>query len=276
MQTRKDLYQAHRLMQQRLGMALLQAEPDVPESPTRRHNVAMFCGILVGVLIMAGFGIWGLLSPGQATNLEDPGQILVEKETGATYVYSQEQRRLLPVANYVSALLLLDTTDFQVKSVSAASLAKYARGPLVGIAGAPDSLPAREKLIKSPWSVCVTEAADSTGTPVPYVTLVGGNQVGGTPVGGGALVVTDGRQQWVIWNDQRMKTGDTGVRALNARPRRVPATWVNAIPTGPDFAAPAIPDLGRKMRGPDGGSAAVGRVYTVKGWAAPRTAGTCC
>lgn len=38
MQTRKDLYQAHRLMMQRLGMALLQAEPDVPESPMRRHT----------------------------------------------------------------------------------------------------------------------------------------------------------------------------------------------------------------------------------------------
>ncbi|MEV4110553.1 type VII secretion protein EccB [Nonomuraea sp. NPDC049695] len=265
MQTRKDLYQAHRLMQQRLGMALLQAEPDVPETPMRRHNVAMFCGVLVGVLIVAAFGIWGLVKPGGATNLEDPGQLLVEEETGAKYVYSQEQRRLLPVANYVSALLLLDASNFKVRSVSAASLAKLPRGPLVGIAGAPDSLPDREKLVKGPWSACVTEAPDATGTRVPYVTLVGGSDVGGTPVGGGALVVTDGQQPWVVWNDIRMKANDSGVRALNTRPRKVPPTWINAIPAGPDFMAPKIPNLGKKVRGPNGGTTAIGRVYTVKG-----------
>ncbi|NBE99236.1 type VII secretion protein EccB [Nonomuraea sp. KC401] len=265
MQTQKDLYQAHRLMQQRLGLALLQAEPDVPETPMRRHNVATFCGIIVGVLIMAAFGIWGLLSPGNATKLEEPGRLLVEEETGAKYVYSQEQQRLLPVANYVSALLLLDTSNFEVRSVSAASLAKYPRGPLVGIAGAPDSLPEKDKLVKGPWSVCVTEAPDASGTPVPYVTLVGGTKVGGTPVGAGALVVTDGNQSWVIWNDTRMKVNDSGVRALNARPKKVPPTWVNAIPPGPDFLPPKVSDLGRKVRGPSGGRAAIGQVYTVQG-----------
>ncbi|MEV1002070.1 type VII secretion protein EccB [Nonomuraea sp. NPDC050202] len=265
MQTRKDLYQAHKLMQQRLGMALLQAEPDVPESPMRRHNVAMFCGIIVALLVTAAFGIWGLLKPGAATNLEAAGQLLVEEETGAKYVYSQEQKRMLPVANYVSALLLLDSTNFEVRNVTAASLAKYPRGPLVGIAGAPDSLPPREKLVKGPWSVCVTEAPDATGTAVPYVTLVGGSAVGGTPIGTGAMVVTNGQENWVIWNDQRMKTGDAGVRVLDARPKRVPSAWINAVPTGPDFKAPGIPGLGKKTRGPDGRTAAIGRVYTVKG-----------
>ncbi|MGP3932343.1 type VII secretion protein EccB [Nonomuraea sp. KM88] len=265
MQTQKDLYQAHRLMQQRLGLALLQAEPDVPETPMRRHNVATFCGIIVAVLIMAAFGIWGLLSPGNATKLDEPGRLLVEEETGAKYVYSQEQQRLLPVANYVSALLLLDTSNFEVRSVSAASLAKYPRGPLVGIAGAPDSLPEKDKLVKGPWSVCVTEAPDASGTPVPYVTLVGGTNVGGAHVGAGALVVTDGKQSWVIWNDTRMKVNDSGVRALNARPKKVPPTWINAIPPGPDFLPPKIANLGRKVRGPSGGRAAIGQVYTVQG-----------
>ncbi|SEM05125.1 type VII secretion protein EccB [Nonomuraea pusilla] len=265
MQTRKDLYQAHRLMQQRLGMALLQAEPDVPESPMRRHNVAMFSGILIGVLITAAFGVWGLVRPGGATKLADPGQVLVEEETGATYVYSQEQGRLLPVANYVSARLLLDASDVKVRNVSAASLAELPRGPLVGIAGAPDSLPARERLVKGPWSVCVTEAPGPAGTPVPYVTLVAGSDVGGTPLGGQALVVADDQQSWVVWNDRRMRAGTTALRAMNARPRKVPSTWINAIPPGPDLAAPKIRGLGARTRGPDGRAAAVGQVFTVPG-----------
>ncbi|GIH45195.1 type VII secretion protein EccB [Microbispora rosea] len=266
MQTRKDLYQAYRLMQQRLGQALLQGEPDVAESPMRRHTIATFCGILLSVLLLAVFGIWGVIKPGGATKLTEPGQLLVEQDTGATYVYSQQERVLLPTANYVSARLLLDTADVTVRDVSAASLAELPRGPLVGIPGAPDSLPPKDKLVRGPWSVCVVDGPDATGAPRPYVTLVGGLDVGGRPLGGGAMVVDDGRQKWVVWGDRRMRASSSAVSALNAQPRKVPATWLNALPEGPDFSGPKVPNLGRKVRGPDGAvTAAVGQVFTVPG-----------
>lgn len=263
MQTRKDLYQAHRLMMQRLGMALLQAEPDVPESPMRRYTVATFCGVLIAVLVTAGFGIWGMLKPGNATKLTDPGQLLVEEESGAKYVYSQEQRKLLPVANYVSARLLLDTADVKVRNVSAASLAEFERGAYVGIQGAPDSLPAKDKLVKGPWSVCVGQTNDAAGALKTYVTLVGGMDVGGTPVGDGAMIVIDEQQQgWVIWGDQRMRVGPEGVSALGATaPRRVPAAWINAIPTGRDFRFPSIANRGKAVRGPHGRAARIGQIF---------------
>ncbi|GGO83035.1 type VII secretion protein EccB [Nonomuraea cavernae] len=267
MQTRKDLYQAHRLMMQRLGMALLQAEPDVPESPMRRHTVALFCGLLIAALITAGFGIWGLLKPGNATKLTDPGQLLVEEESGAKYVYSAQENKLLPVANYVSARLLLDASDVKVRNVSAASLAGFARGPYVGIPGAPDSLPVKEKLVKGPWSVCVGQKADASGATQTYVTLVGGIDVGGQPVGNGAMVVTDEQQQgWVIWADQKMKVGPEGINALGATVlRKVPAAWINAIPTGRDFRGPSIPNRGKVVRGPTGKAARVGQIFTTPG-----------
>ncbi|GGO18065.1 type VII secretion protein EccB [Microbispora rosea subsp. aerata] len=266
MQTRKDLYQAYRLMQQRLGQALLQGEPDVAESPMRRHNLATFCGVLLSVLLLAVFGIWGVVKPGGATKLTEPGQLLVEQDTGATYVYSQQERVLLPVANYVSARLLLDAADVTVRDVSAASLAELPRGPLVGIPGAPDSLPAKDKLVRGPWSVCVVDGPDPTGAPRPYVTLIGGVDVGGKPLGGGAMVVDDGRQMWVVWGDRRMRASASAVSALNAQPRKVPAAWLNAVPPGPDFSGPKVAHLGRKVRGPDGKvTAAVGQVFTVPG-----------
>ncbi|GAA2391780.1 type VII secretion protein EccB [Nonomuraea africana] len=264
MQTRKDLYQAHRLMQQRLGMALLQAEPDVPESPMRRQNIAMFCGILLAVLVMAVFGIWGLVKPGGATKLTEAGQLLVEEESGALYVYSQQERKLLPVSNYVSARLLLDAAEIKVRNVSAASLDDFARGPLVGIPGAPNSLPKRDKLVKAPWSVCVVEGDDPSVGRRAYTTLVGGTELGGTPVGEGAMVVNDGHQNWVIWADRRMKVSPAGVRTLGVQPRKVPPAWLNAIPPGRDFAAPPVPRRGQKVRGSDGKVAAVvGQVFTV-------------
>lgn len=263
MQTNKDLYQAHRLMQQRLGMALLQGEPDVPESPMRRQNVATFGGILVGILVLAVFGIWGLVSPGNATKLTEPGQLLVEEESGATYVYSAQQRRLLPVANYVSARLVLDAGEVRTRNVSAASLAEFARGPLIGIEGAPDSLPEREKLVKKPWSVCVHDGPDKLGESKSYTSLVAGTDVGGKPIGLDGMLVTDGRQNWMIWADRRMRVSANGVRALNAQPRKVPSAWLNALPAGHDFSGPKVVGLGKKMRAGGKVAATVGQVFTV-------------
>ncbi|GAA3615716.1 type VII secretion protein EccB [Nonomuraea rosea] len=262
MQTRKDLYQAHKLMTQRLGLALLQGEPDLPESPMRRYNVATFASILLVVLITAGFGIWGMLNPGGATKLKEAGQLLIEEETGASYVYNQGDGKLQPVANYVSARLLLDSQEIKVRSVSAESLSGLARGQKIGISGAPDSLPKPAKMIKSPWTVCVVEQADATGTARPYVTLLGGVDVGGTPVGGDALVVNDGQQSWVLWNNYRMLIKDVR-RLTDQAPRKVPLSWVNAIPAGPDFVALKIAQRGKRVTGPGGAPARVGQVFTL-------------
>ena len=78
MQTRKDLLQAHRLMTQRAAQALMLGEPDTPELPMRRLNVATFIGIMVAVLVTAGFGIVGLLNPSNANGLGEPGTIIIE------------------------------------------------------------------------------------------------------------------------------------------------------------------------------------------------------
>ncbi|MFE3447449.1 type VII secretion protein EccB [Nonomuraea sp. NPDC059194] len=267
MQTRKDLYQAHRLMMQRMSMALLQAEPDVPESPMRRQNVAMFCGLLIAVLVVAGFGIWGLIKPGNATNLTDAGQLLVEEDTGAVFVYSQEQSKLLPVANYVSARLLLDSTDVKVRNVTAASLARYDRGAMVGIPGLPSSLPPKEKLVKGPWSACVMDNPSLSSERKQFVSLLGGIDVGGRPVGGDAMVVmSDPNSAYVIMNNTKMRVYREGVQALRAgRPRKVPASWLNAIPDGPDFRMRDVPDLGKRVKGPDGRKARVGQIFTTPG-----------
>ncbi|MEV4833128.1 type VII secretion protein EccB [Nonomuraea sp. NPDC049486] len=263
MQTQKDLYQAHRLMTLRLGLALMQGEPDLPESPMRRQTVATFGGILIAILVVAAFGIWGLLSPGNATKLTDAGQLLIEEETGASYVYNQQSRKLQPVANYVSARLLLGNDEIKVRTVSAESLAGFARGQKVGIQGAPDSLPDKERLVKAPWSACVAEGTDAAGTRKPFVTLVAGTDLGGTPVGDEALVVSDGQQNWVLWANHRMRVANVA-RLTDQTPRRVPASWINAIPAGVDFAAPKIAQRGDKVRGPDGRASRVGRVYKVE------------
>ncbi|GAA0846656.1 type VII secretion protein EccB [Streptosporangium amethystogenes subsp. fukuiense] len=265
MQTRRDLYQAYKLMTQRLGMALLQGEPDLPESPMRRHNVAMFGSVLVAVLVTAVFGVLGLLSPGNGTGLTDPGVVIIEEESGAIFIYSAPQGKMIPVDNMTSARLLLGESEVKVNSVTAASLAQFQRGVLVGIPGAPKSLPAHDNLVRTPWSACVLEAADTNGERKPYTTLIGGLDVGGGPIEPGAgILVEEGGQAWLLWSNQRMRVPAKSMRALSQeKPRQVPAAWLNALPVGPDFQSPSIQGLGRTVRGPDGRKSAVGMVFKV-------------
>ncbi|MDP9849402.1 type VII secretion protein EccB [Streptosporangium lutulentum] len=265
MQTRRDLYQAHKMMVQRLNLALLQGEPDLPESPMRRLNMAMFCGVLAAVLVMAGFGIYGLLFPGGATGLTKPGTVIVEEESGATFVYSEPQKEMIPVANLTSARLLLGEQEVTVTTASSASLKDFQRGTKVGIPGAPESPPARDKLVRAPWSACVVEGTDAGGERRPYTSLIGGMEVGGRPVTqDSAMIVEGGDQLWLLWSNQRMLVPADSVRALpDGQRRQVPEAWLNALPVGSDFRRPEIPGFGRAAYGPGGKRSVVGRVYKV-------------
>ena len=78
MQNRKDLLQAHRLMTRRSALALLCGEPDSPNQPLRRLNLATISSVLVGVIAAAVFGVLGLLAPGSATGLTRPGTLVID------------------------------------------------------------------------------------------------------------------------------------------------------------------------------------------------------
>src|SRR5688572_9603518 len=183
MQTRRDLYQAHQLMMHRVSLALLQGEPDAPESPMKRMTVASLSGLMVGVLVAAGFGVWGLLAKNGTKNITKPGTIIIEKETGAKLAFNNDTGKpvLYPFLNYASARLGVEGTITQ-KSVSRNALTKYARGPALGIPGAPDALPDPKKTTRAPWSLCVRTVDAPLGAR-SFVTLVGGQNVGGQPLG---------------------------------------------------------------------------------------------
>ncbi|MEW2358428.1 type VII secretion protein EccB [Spirillospora sp. NPDC029432] len=241
MQTRKDLYQAHRLMTQRVALALLQGQPSAAESPMRRTGVGTLCGVMVTVLVAAGFGIAGFLFKGGARNLEKPGVLIIEKETGATYAYSAETRKMVPFLNYTSARLAMPSTTVQTRSVSAKSLAKYGRGPLTGIPGAPESLPDPRKPAEPPWSLCVRTTDGRS-----QVTLAGGRDIGGRPLTDvQGVLVQAGAQPWLIWRSTRLRISPRAARVLTAAPPvPVDERWLNGLPQGADFAPPRIPGAG--------------------------------
>ena len=205
MQTRRDLLQAHRLMTQRAALALLQAEPDPPDRPLRRLNVGLICSVLVAVIVAAAFGVWGILAPGHAQGLTSPGTLIIDSQTGTSYIWCQHGK-LCPVVNYASARLALGTSSPDQRTVSQASLAHYPRGPLIGIPGLPEPLPAPDMLAGQPWSVCVQTVSDqATLQRNTTTTLVGGRPVGGRPIAAAsALLVSSAGRDWVLWDGQRL------------------------------------------------------------------------
>jgi type VII secretion protein EccB len=269
MQSRRDLYQAHRLMTQRVGLALLQGEPDVAESPMRRLSAAAFGGVMVGLLVVAVFGIWGVLSPGGAKGLDQPGVLIIEKETGTKYIHDANTKKMFPVANYASAMLALDSDKVSHRTVSRKSLSDFPRGAMIGIQGAPDSLPDSDQLIRGPWSVCVRETQAANGVPQQLTALAAGRKVGGRGLTDGeALVVKSGDSASVIWKDHRMQLTlpAAQVPALTNGPDAapVPAKWLNAIPAAGTFGAPDVGQRGKAVPGPGGGQARVGQVFRAQ------------
>src|SRR5215469_14218522 len=191
MQSRRDLYQAHRLMTQRASLALLRGEPDVPDQPLRRMNVGTFAGILVAVIVAGIFGIWGLLFHGAPSLKNLQGSLVVDKQTGQNYVFCGTNNRFLcPVLNHASGLLALQNPAVPVQYVNQSSLANYPRGPLLGIAGLPQDLPSAGLLIHQPWSACTQTLSGVPNTPKGTKTttvVAAGFQPGGQVLGATGL-----------------------------------------------------------------------------------------
>jgi type VII secretion protein EccB len=264
MQSRRDLFHAHRLMTQRASLALLRGEPDTPDQPLRRLNVAAFSGVLVAVIVTGLFFILGLLGHGGSSLQNQPGTLVIDKQTGTPFVFCQGGK-LCPVVNYASARLALGNSGLNQQTVDQSALTKFARGPLIGIPGLPQPLPTSSLLVKRPWGVCTQTSSGPFGTQTTTA-LTGGIRVGGQPLGSGALLATALSQDWVIWNGQRMLIQPNMIQALRSAqttPAQVPSVWLDALPEGPAFAPPAIAGAGATVTGPTGAPATVGQVYQV-------------
>ena len=276
MQSRRDLFQAHRLMTQRAALALLRGEPDVPDQPLRRANVATFSGLLVAVIAIAAFGIWGLLDHGAPSlkYVSGSATLIIDKQTGTEYLFCGKQHQdICPVLNYSSALLALQSVaPVNVENVNQSSLAGIPHGPTMGIPGLPQDLPGPGLLVKQPWSVCTQTALGVPGIGTQVTTAVlAGFVTGGAPVGSDALLVSDSsnqnssNQEWVIWDDSRMLIGASTSATIfpENQPVSVPAAWLNAIPQGPAFQPLSLPDAGTLVTGPTGTRVRIGQVYMV-------------
>ncbi|MEV7080015.1 type VII secretion protein EccB [Streptomyces sp. NPDC093516] len=265
MQSKRDQVQAHGFIMSRLTAGMLLAEPDAPDTPLGRTTRGVFVGMLVAVLIAAGAVVYGLISPGGKTSWKSPGTLVVNKETGARYLYVDG--RLRPVRNYASARLIAGS-DLTTSTVATASLDDTPVGPPIGIPGAPESVPAADHLDDDTWLVCSVTGARAEDA---RTALVAGSSVPGTGVGArqGIVVEGPGHTTYLVWQGSRLRLDKDPGAAVSlgygsVTPRPVSAAFLDALVAGPDLVAPEV--AGRGGAGPslDGTASVVGQVFQAE------------
>lgn len=269
MASRRDQLHSYQFMMQRVISSVMVHEPDPEQTPLRRGTGAAFAGVMLAALVAIGFGVYGVISGNQANRWQTEGAVIIERETGAQYVY--QGGVLQPVLNYTSARLISQSLPApppqagllgigggvptsQPQRVASRNLAGIPRAVPVGIPNAPDSLPPAERVVGAPWTMCSVLGRDPAGEPVTETTLlVGAEAPGGEPLGQRALLVVDAEEgtRYLLWHSHRYRiTGsdpDQVIRSLyGATPETadVGAAWLNAIPSGPDIGPVGLSGVG--------------------------------
>ncbi|MEV2275680.1 type VII secretion protein EccB [Nocardiopsis sp. NPDC049922] len=263
MQSRRDRVMAHNFTVGRLGTAMLEADPDAVDAPMRRTRTGTFIGMALSALLCVGFLVFGLIFPGGSTTWQEEGMLVIERDTGASYLYSAGMLR--PVANYASARLI-QGAEGDVSLVNAGSIEGVPMGGPVGIPGAPDSLPGEEALESAVWRLCAlpedgerARTALTIGTAPEPTPLADHEAV--------LLVGPDGGRH-LLWRGARLRLDEEGgaVQALGygtspAHP--VTAAFLDTVPTAPDLTAQEVPGAGTPGPALAGVQRRVGQVFAV-------------
>ncbi|MGK5530045.1 type VII secretion protein EccB [Streptomyces sp. URMC 129] len=170
MASRKDELNAYTFAKRRTVAAFLQPAPVVTEEDAPRPLRAVLPGMIVGALILAGFGAWGMFRPSVPEGWDEPGKnVIIGSDSTTRYVVLETDGRaqLHPVLNLSSARLLLDNPDdLSIVSVDEEELDNGAipRGPTLGIPYAPDRLPSAEEAAQAKrWAVCQQPGGGENG-----------------------------------------------------------------------------------------------------------------
>jgi type VII secretion protein EccB len=255
MASRKDQLQSHQFLLQRVVSAMVMRETDPAQAPLRRGVGAVFIGIMIAVIVAAAFGVYGLLTRVGTGTWKVDHAVIVEKETGATFVYTAgNPAKLTPTLNFTSALLLSGQSPPTVFRVTRSALANVPRDVPRGIVGAPSSLPDSKHITGTPWTLCAVPSRDLAGNPITTTQLaVGRAPTGGRALGEDAALVRDARtaDMALIWHSHRYRvTSPTTVLLSLFGDQRtvisVGTAWLNGLPEGADIGPITITGRGAR------------------------------
>jgi len=265
MASRRDLIQGFQFAARRVVSAVVQRQTDPQQWPLRRLGGAGVGSLMLAVVALGGAGVYGMVFPGGKTSWQDGRSVIVDKRTGASYVYLDG--KLHPVLNFTSAALLVGSTT--TTPAAASSLSDVPRGVVLGIDGAPATVPTPQDLVSPPWSLCSEQVADASGSPVSRTRLVVGRSPGqGQRPGEKALLVTDTGDgtQYLVWHDLRYELADpavdrTALRLDGQVDVQVGDAWLKSLPSGQSIAPIRLAGTGGRSTALP--SARIGQLYQV-------------
>lgn len=271
MQSRRDLVQAQAYLNGRLVSALLTADPDAAETPTRRTTMGVLIGIGLLLLAVGGVAGFALIFGGSSDEWRKPGVLVVDKDTGSRYVFVADT--LHPVLNLASAKLLLGPS-MPIVRVGHDSLEGVPHGRAVGISGAPEALPEPGRRTDR-WQVCGITSTDPGRRDRPAVTVEAGMRssvdlADSRELGDDEAVWVTGPDgaRYLLWRGRRLRVPSPTIANVlgytRSGARDVGAGLLNAVPAGPDLVAIDVPGRGEAGRDLDGRPTRIGQVFVVR------------
>lgn len=277
MASRRDELNAYTFAKKRTVASFLQPSPTGTEEGAPRPLRTVVPSLVVGALVLAGFGALGMFKPSAPKDWDKANaNVIVGKDSTTRYVVlttgsgKSKQTLLHPVLNLASARLLLNPDKFSVIQVDDKILdaGKPPRGAILGIPYAPDRLPSDTEAAKAKrWAVC-EQPGGGKGSSVQKAAFVladrdftrteGRNRL----TGGQTLYVQgqNGARYLVGANGMKYllegEAGDNLTRALigvGRAPQPVTDDWLATLHTGSPVAFPPIPGTVGTDAGAGGG-----------------------
>lgn len=229
---------AHRFLVRRMEHALVRGDVRMLDDPLRAQALSLTAGCVLAAIAVAVCVVLAFLQP-----RGDVGSaaIVMVRESGAVYVRIGDTMH--PAMNLASARLITGSAD-KPELVSMSALDRVARGPLVGIPGAPDVIAAPLGADESQWTVCDDSDGRTTVSAGRTVHLDSGRSALVTPRGESAAtsyLLYDGRRAKV---DLRSHAVVRALKLDGVAPRPVSRALLDAVPEAPEIVAPPIPGHG--------------------------------
>ncbi|MEV6427517.1 type VII secretion protein EccB [Nocardia sp. NPDC051463] len=274
-----------RFLLRRIEHALVRRDASMLDDPQRGRSTALSIGIAVVCVVIAGSAVMAFFKPAKKVS---EAKIVSEKDSGALFVHLGP--KLYPALNLTSARLIVGTADKPVP-VSRDELAKYPRGPLVGIPGAPGNIVDSDERDSS-WTVC---NAAKTGASAPIdratglptlressvrTTVIGGpltidGDANRKLADGEARLMRDDTTTWLVYTDSEKGVVRAAIDLRHtavalalgidatAPVMAVSKGLINAIPEMPPLRVPEVPGAGEPVTFTSGFTTPVGSVLTV-------------
>ncbi|WP_441246060.1 type VII secretion protein EccB [Kitasatospora sp. McL0602] len=280
MASRRDELNAYTFARKRMVGAFLQPSGGGNDEDAPRPVKAVLPSVVVAAVLVAGFGMLGVISPTAPQGWDDGKNIIQGKDSTTRYVILPDEKTKEPMLHQVlnmASARLVTPANAKIVIVADSVLDAYKNhGPTIGIPYGPDKLPSAD-VASAPkkWSVCDKAGKDNSQTSVNQAVFVAAGKDAqqldkpGLVLGPGQwlyvqepdssgnrgsqyLVDSNGNKHAIgtLSTSDQDRTGLAGAVFGRATPQQVTNEWIATLNEGERIQYPDIPDFDHRDKVP--------------------------